>query len=102
MIAFHDIVCFSEIDSRFANSKTSLNAALKEVSNILSDKKPNNEESAYGKLGALINQANADTALALLLNLSYNHQNRTQFNTVLYNRKKWTGWDLNPRPQPAF
>jgi hypothetical protein len=66
VIAFHDIVCFSEIDSRFANSKTSLNAALKEVSNILSDKKPNNEESAYGKLGALINQANVDTALALL------------------------------------
>jgi hypothetical protein len=66
VIAFHDIVCFSEIDSRFANSKTSLNAALKEVSNILSDKKPNNEESAYSKLGALINQANVDTALALL------------------------------------
>ncbi len=20
----------------------------------------------------------------------------------LYNSKKWTGWDLNPRPQPAF
>jgi len=20
----------------------------------------------------------------------------------LYNRKKWTGWELNPRPQPAF
>jgi hypothetical protein len=20
----------------------------------------------------------------------------------LYNRKRWTGWDLNPRPQQAF
>ena len=88
MIAFHEIVCFSEIDSRFANSKTSLNAALKEVSNILSDKKPNNEESAYGKLGALINQANADTALALLLNLSDNDRNQSHSNTVILTQEK--------------
>jgi hypothetical protein len=88
VIAFHDIVCFSEIDSRFANSKTSLNAALKEVSNILSDKNPNNEESAYCKLGALINQANADTTLALLLNLSDNDRNRTQINTVFVQQEK--------------
>jgi hypothetical protein len=20
----------------------------------------------------------------------------------LYNRKRWTGWELNPRPQPAY
>ena len=63
----------AKLTSRLSDSKTSLNAALKEVSSILSDNNPNNEESAYGKLGALINQANADTSWALLLNLSDNN-----------------------------
>jgi PKD repeat protein len=39
--------------------KTSLIAVLKEVSNILGDINPNNDESACGKLGAFINQVNA-------------------------------------------
>jgi hypothetical protein len=43
-----------KLTSRLSDSKTSLNAALKEVSNILSDKNPNNEESSCGRLGALI------------------------------------------------
>jgi hypothetical protein len=29
-------------------------------------------------------------------------QNRTQINAVVVQQEKWTGWDLNPRPQPAF
>jgi hypothetical protein len=33
---------------------------LKEVSNILNDNNPNNDESACGKLGAFINQINAN------------------------------------------
>jgi hypothetical protein len=40
--------------------KTSLIAALEEVSNILDDNNPNNDESAYDELGALINQVNAN------------------------------------------
>jgi Tol biopolymer transport system component len=40
--------------------KTSLIALLEEVSNILSDNNPNNDESACGTLGALINQVNAN------------------------------------------
>ena len=41
--------------------KTSLTAALKQVSDILSDDNPDNDESATcGKLGALINQVNAN------------------------------------------
>jgi hypothetical protein len=39
--------------------KTSLIAALKQVSDILSDDNPNNDNSACGKLGAFINQVNA-------------------------------------------
>jgi hypothetical protein len=42
------------LTSELLDSKTSLNAALKEVLNILSDKNPNKEESSYGRLGALI------------------------------------------------
>jgi hypothetical protein len=33
---------------------------LKQVSNVLSDNNSNNDESACGKLGALINQVNAN------------------------------------------
>jgi hypothetical protein len=40
--------------------------------------------------------------MALLLNLSDNLPKQTQNNTVFLEEKKWTGWDLNPRPQPAF
>jgi hypothetical protein len=40
--------------------KTSLTAVLKQVSNILSDNNPNNDQSACGKLGAFINQVNAN------------------------------------------
>jgi hypothetical protein len=40
-----------------------------------------------------------DTALALLGFLSYNNQNQSQFNAVGVQQEKWTGWDLNPRPQ---
>jgi hypothetical protein len=40
--------------------KTSLTAILKQVSNILSDTNPNNDESACGRFGAFINQVNAD------------------------------------------
>jgi Tol biopolymer transport system component len=40
--------------------KTSLIALLEEVSNILSDDNPNNDESACGTLDALINQVNAN------------------------------------------
>jgi hypothetical protein len=41
--------------------KTSLVAVLKQVSTILSDNNPNNDESAVcGKLGAFINQVNAN------------------------------------------
>jgi PKD repeat protein len=36
--------------------KTDIIAALEEVSNILNDNNPNNDESACGKLGAFINQ----------------------------------------------
>jgi hypothetical protein len=39
---------------------------------------------------------------ALLLNLSYNNRKQSQNNTVFANMKKWTGWDLNPRPAPVF
>jgi hypothetical protein len=40
--------------------KTSLTAVLKQVSKILSDNNPNNDESAAcGRLGAFINQVNA-------------------------------------------
>ena len=40
--------------------KTNLIATLKEISNILNDNNPNNDdESACGKLGALINQVDA-------------------------------------------
>ena len=39
--------------------KTSLTAALKQVSNILNDNNPDNDESACGMLDALINQVNA-------------------------------------------
>ena len=41
--------------------KTSLTAALKQISNILDDNNPNNndESAACGKLGAFINQVNA-------------------------------------------
>jgi hypothetical protein len=42
--------------------KTTLTAALKQVSDILSDDNPNNDESACGRLGAFINQVNATTA----------------------------------------
>jgi Tol biopolymer transport system component len=40
--------------------KTSLIAALKQVSNILSDNNPNNDESACSRFGAFINQINAN------------------------------------------
>jgi hypothetical protein len=41
--------------------KTSLTAALKQVSDILNDNNPNNDESAVcGKLGAFINQVTAN------------------------------------------
>jgi hypothetical protein len=30
------------------------------------------------------------------------NQNELKLIPYLYHRKKWTGWDLNPRPQPAF
>ena len=40
--------------------KTSLTAALNEVLNILNDNNPNNDESACGTLGALINELNAN------------------------------------------
>jgi hypothetical protein len=40
--------------------KTSLTAALKQVSNILSDDNPNNDKAGCGKLGAFINQVNAN------------------------------------------
>jgi hypothetical protein len=33
---------------------------LKQVSNILTDNNPNNDQSACGKLGAFINQVNAN------------------------------------------
>jgi hypothetical protein len=50
-----------KLTSRLSDSKTSLTAALKQVSNILSDKNPNNDESAAcGRLGAFINQINAN------------------------------------------
>jgi hypothetical protein len=38
--------------------KTSLIALLEEISNILSDDNPNNDESACGRLDAFINQVN--------------------------------------------
>ena len=44
------------------------------------------------------NQADVDAAWALLLDLSDNRLHQAQSDTVLYNRKRWTGWDLNPRP----
>jgi hypothetical protein len=42
--------------------KTSLTAALKQISNILDDNNPNNndESAACGKLGAFINQVNTN------------------------------------------
>jgi hypothetical protein len=40
--------------------KTSLIAALKQVSNILNDNSPNNDKAVGGKLGAFINQVNAN------------------------------------------
>ena len=46
--------------------KTSLTAALKQVSNILSDDNPNNDESACGKLGALIKQVDANERIDTL------------------------------------
>jgi dipeptidyl aminopeptidase/acylaminoacyl peptidase len=46
--------------------KTSLIAALKQVSDILSDDNPNNDESACGKLGAFINQVNANERRGIL------------------------------------
>jgi hypothetical protein len=40
--------------------KTDIIAALEEVSNILNDNNPNNDESACDELGALINQVDAN------------------------------------------
>jgi hypothetical protein len=40
--------------------KTSLTAPLKEASDILNDDNPNNDKAACGKLGAFINQVNAN------------------------------------------
>jgi hypothetical protein len=40
--------------------KTSLITALEEVSNILNDNNPNNDESACDELDAFINQVNAN------------------------------------------
>jgi hypothetical protein len=40
--------------------KTSLTAALKQVSDILSDNNPNNDESACGRFTAFTNQVNAN------------------------------------------
>jgi hypothetical protein len=31
--------------------------------------------------------------------LSDNFLKQAQNNTIILNRKRWTGWDLNPRPQ---
>ena len=42
------------------NVKTSLTAALKQMSNILTDNNPNNDESACGWFGAFINQVDAN------------------------------------------
>jgi hypothetical protein len=46
-------------DNVTQNVKTSLTAALKQVSNILSDNNPNNDESGCGRLGAFINHVDA-------------------------------------------
>ena len=43
-----------------------------------------------------------DLSKALLRNLSDNCQNQVQNNTVGVQQKEWTGWELNPRPQPVF
>jgi hypothetical protein len=40
--------------------KTSFTAPLKEASDILSDDNPNNDKAVCGKLGAFINQVNAN------------------------------------------
>jgi hypothetical protein len=40
------------------SGKTSLTAVLKQVSNILTDINPNNDESACGRFSAFINQVN--------------------------------------------
>jgi HYR domain-containing protein len=53
------IATIQNLDDNVPQSvKTSLIAVLKEVSNILGDINPNNDESACGKLGAFINQVN--------------------------------------------
>jgi hypothetical protein len=46
--------------------KTSLTAPLKEASDILDDDNPNNDKAACGKLGAFINQVNANESRGTL------------------------------------
>jgi hypothetical protein len=55
------ISTIQNLDDNVSQSvKTSLTAALKQVSNILSDDNPNNDKAAAcGKLGAFMNQVNA-------------------------------------------
>jgi HYR domain len=55
------ISTIQNLDNVPQSVKTSLIAALKQVSNILNDNNPNNDESAVcGTLDALINHVNAD------------------------------------------
>jgi hypothetical protein len=54
------ISTIQNLDNVPQSVKTSLTAVLKGISDILSDNNPNNNESACGKLGAFINQVNAN------------------------------------------
>jgi hypothetical protein len=66
--------------------KTSLSAALKQVSDILSDDNPNNDKTACGKLGALINQVNANERRGGTLTPDQANVLRTQAEDIIRNK----------------
>ena len=60
MLIFLSVIENLNDDNIPQSLKSNLTAALKQVSNILTDGNPNNDESACGRFDTFINQVNAN------------------------------------------